>query len=62
MIQFGKYKGKTVEYVFLELEDYSYIVWMNKIGKVIDNDILITSKKICQEFLNKPSANELLNG
>ena len=33
MIDFGKYKGKSFEYVLNELEDYSYLVWMDNIGK-----------------------------
>ena len=29
MIDFGKHKGKSFEYVLNELEDYSYLVWMD---------------------------------
>ena len=35
MIDFGKYKGKSFEYVLNELEDYSYLVWMDEIGKKV---------------------------
>ena len=62
MINFGKYKGKSIEDIFLEYEDYGYIIWMDKIGKKVPKEILIKSKEIYQYVINEPTTNELLNG
>ena len=62
MINFGKYKGKSFEYVLNELEDYSYLVWMNGIGKEVPNHIFNEAFKMYQNELITPSTNELLNG
>jgi len=62
MIDFGKHKGKSFEYVLNELEDYSYLVWMNKIGKEVPVVILNEAFKMHQNELAVPSTNELLNG
>ena len=62
MIDFGKYKGKSFEYVLNELEDYSYLVWMNEIGREIPNHIFNEAFKMHQNELITPSTNELLNG
>lgn len=62
MIDFGKYKGKSFEYVLNELEDYSYLVWMNDIGKKVPTHIFNEALKIHQNELITPSINELLNG
>ena len=62
MIDFGKYKGKSFEYVLNELEDYSYLVWINEIGKEVPNYIFNEAFKMYQNELITPSTNELLNG
>ena len=62
MIDFGKYKGKSFEYVLNELEDYSYLVWMNEIGREMPNHIFNEAFKMHQNELIIPSTNELLNG
>jgi hypothetical protein len=62
MIDFGKYKGRSFEYVLNELEDYSYLVWMNEIGKEVPKIIFNEAFKMYQNELITPSTNELLNG
>ena len=62
MIDFGKHKGKSFEYVLNELEDYSYLVWMDKIGEKVPTHIFNEAFKMHQNELITPSINELLNG